>query len=483
MHEKRDGDLSRNDNGTAPAATVVQPGWMPGILLVLLAIVPVFLPDAALWLLRRVAPAGSGAPVAIGSGERILRWSLSLVPVAVILHHALYLLYSRHRQFPTARVAPRTSRVASLSDLKDLYFGGGSIGLKYVVPLILAGALCSTMAAALLDVTTYSSWIDSEWGKNVHRAAALGFVGAYLCVILLLTQRAFRQDVTTGVALWTAAMFVVGPFMAGVFALFWRAPAGSSVGADVVYLVAGMLPRQFAVIAQNLAQRLMQPSRQPAPHRNVPLTTVRGITPDIEERLSEEGIFDVTTLAYADPYMLLQSTSFDRRQIVNWIDEALLITVFPDHWQTIEKNGFTGAMDLGWAYASPDLELLAAEMKMHGSLLKGAAQRLFEDPQVQDLYAVYWDDSGHKARNGDRPPPAIGGGAGVEVQLQPLVFSMSRPLSEADLAALLGTIGSLPDVDRIEKLDADPAMWRVYVRTPMTGAVRERLKSMGLSVA
>jgi hypothetical protein len=456
---------------------------MSGILLVVVAIAPVFLPDAALWLLGRAAAAPDvGTPVA-AIGERALRWSLSLVPVAVILHHALYLLYFRHRQFPTEFPTQQIVRSApalfSLSELKQLYFGGGSIGLRYIVPLLLNGALCSMALAVLLDVRTFSSWLTPEWA-SLHRAASLGFVGAYLYVILLLTQRAFRQDVTTGVALWTAAMFVVGPVMAGVFALFWKAPAGSTVAADVVYLVAGMLPRQFAAIAQGLAQRLLPPSRQPAPVRSIPLTLVRGINAEVEERLSEEGIFDVATLAYADAYLLLQSTSFDRRQIVNWIDEALLITVFPDHWQTIQKNGFTGAMDLAWSCRRPSLAVLATELKMDPGLLRDAAIRLAQDPQVQDLYAVYWDVSNSEPRDEreeseapDRPDPG---------PLHPVVFTITNRAARPDIEAVLKTVHAFPGIERIEAVDSSPHMWRAYVRGTALDLVRDQLRGLGLSV-
>lgn len=263
------------------------------------------------------------------------------------------------------------------------------------------------MLAALLDLRTFSSWLSIDpkagWAHSLHRAVAFGFVGSYLYVILLLTQRAFRRDVTTGVALWIATMFVAGPLMAGVFALFWSAPSGaSSATVDVVYLVAGMLPRQFATLAQGFARRLLQPSAPSAPGRSIPLTTVRGINAEIEERLAEEGINDVATLAYADPYLLLRTTSFDRRQIVNWIDEAQLIMVFPEHWQTLEKNGFTGAMDVAWAHGHTTLGELAAELKIPKSVLEETAQRLYEDAQIH----ISTRSTGRLAKSRRRRPRA-----------------------------------------------------------------------------
>jgi hypothetical protein len=46
------------------------------------------------------------------------------------------------------------------------------------------------------------------------------------------------------------------------------------------------------------------------------LTLVRGITPEIEERLAEEAILDAAALAMANPHRLLRNTPFHERQIL-----------------------------------------------------------------------------------------------------------------------------------------------------------------------
>ncbi len=80
--------------------------------------------------------------------------------------------------------------------------------------------------------------------------------------------------------------------------------------------------------------------------RSVPIGQVRGIVPQVEDRLAEEGILDVSSLAMADPHRLLRNTNYDPRTILNWIDEALLILTLPKNWQDLEMEGITGAIDL-----------------------------------------------------------------------------------------------------------------------------------------
>ena len=84
------------------------------------------------------------------------------------------------------------------------------------------------------------------------------------------------------------------------------------------------------------------------PLRSLPLGYVGGITPEVEERLREEGIADVYALSMADPHRLLRNTPFNRMEILDWIDQAKLIRSLPDHWEKLMQVGIGGAMDLAW---------------------------------------------------------------------------------------------------------------------------------------
>ena len=101
---------------------------------------------------------------------------------------------------------------------------------------------------------------------------------------------------------------------------------------------------------------------------------------------------DCPVVAMADPYRLLRNTSFDKRQILRWIDGALLMVYLPEAYVSLERQGIIGAMSLAW-YAQPDrrasLEVVAAEAKLGLAMLSDTVQRLSEDRQLQQVQLLY----------------------------------------------------------------------------------------------
>ena len=253
--------------------------------------------------------------------------------------------------------------------------------------------------------TSAFQWLlgsKSDGSELILRGARFGFAGAYLYTLILLAQRGFRRDLTSGVAMWAAALFVLGPLAGALAALLVSGVvAGSPEGGfvrDAVFVFAGMLPREFSGYLQSSARRMLQPGATALALRTMPISMLRGATAAIEERLAEEGIEDVGSLAYASPFQLIRATSFDARQIVQWIDEALLISTVPEGWQELEKAGITGAIDLAWCHEhDASVTKLAGVTKIDEDLLKAIIQRLDEDAQVADLRCFYWSKEDEKA--------------------------------------------------------------------------------------
>jgi hypothetical protein len=368
------------------------------VLSIWLLVIPLFAPE----LQRHI-----GWPALAWSidGQTRLRWLLSLLPAAFIVNHALFLGLVRVRQIP----GPGAKSLVGLDDpllpssggSRDAYFGRASLLARYGVPAVMSILLCATALAALMRPADYwccLAWQQGTEWANLLRGARAGFAGAYIYVMLMLTQRTFRRDVTGGIALWSAAMFVLGPAIAAIVALIWSgdsaAPASNQWTRDAIYFVAGMAPRQFAAIIQRNARKWVAPETNATPTRVVPLGTIAGITSEIEERLGEEGITDANTLAMADPLLLLRSTSYDRRMIASWMDEALLITNLPDTWQKLQNLGIPGAIDLAWCFERDEtITMLAEQTGMPKVLLGSIVQRLFEDAQVRIVWTLYQVDS------------------------------------------------------------------------------------------
>ena len=180
-----------------------------------------------------------------------------------------------------------------------------------------------------------------------------------------------------------------------------------SEGGGVVLFFAGFAPRRVIAALEQAALQLLKVggANGVVESRLIPLGRVRGITAEIEERLSEEGVLDVNSLSTAEPVRLVRNTSFDMKQILNWIDEAILIVTLPKSWEAFEEEGISGAIDLCWYYSRtfddsgntlegdkipPEIKFLADKGKVSEPSLMSTIQRLYEDAQVQYSWALYY---------------------------------------------------------------------------------------------
>lgn len=237
--------------------------------------------------------------------------------------------------------------------------------------------------------------------------AKYGLAGAYIYALLYLGKRTFRSDITPGAANWVAVTMAAGPVLAGAVATFLRTKDAADVPLSYqsVLFFSGFAPRVVAEYVEGVVRRnYFGQGARPTSGRVVALTDVRGVGLEVHERLAEEGIDDATALAMADPLRLLRNTSFDKRQIVGWIDNAILVTTLPEGWRALEAQGISGAIDLAW-YCDPDepptanpaqdrpvgaaITRLADAARMDAGVLRDVCQRLWQDSQVRLLWVLY----------------------------------------------------------------------------------------------
>jgi hypothetical protein len=223
----------------------------------------------------------------------------------------------------------------------------------------------------------------------------LGAIGAYLSVVLDLGARAARHDISSGAALRAAATLVAGPIVATVAARTFGGTEALSGATNALYFLAGFAPRAAILAVEEVGARLWGKAAARPPGRTVPLQQVRGMLPPIVERLGEEGILDVSGLAMADPLKLQRNCNFDKRQILNWIDEALLIHLAPSAWERLVGAEVTGAIDLAWywdgdaARTAKGLEEVAGAADLAPEVLADMACRAYEDAQVRLIWVLY----------------------------------------------------------------------------------------------
>jgi hypothetical protein len=277
-----------------------------------------------------------------------IRWAGAAAAVPALLVLLQYVYLWAHKPAETEATKDNDeleSQSERAQKAVESSYGARTLFIRYGFPAIVLLVECLVLAFVLV----YPSWFLKLKDEVVY-GARFGAMGAYAWVIIELGRRSFRRDVTSGIALWSIVTLAIGPLLAAVLGLIWKKPASGASDAwqlAAVYFYAGFAPRKVLAAVTSAANQLL--SGGPTPHvetRTTPLTKLRGINPQIEERLAEEGVENVETLATVEPIRLLRDTPFDLRSILWWIDEALMMVYVPQRWQLLEEQGITGAIDL-----------------------------------------------------------------------------------------------------------------------------------------
>jgi len=370
-----------------------------------------------------------------GGCRNLTFYLLALIPAALIAQHAVYLAHMKNPFSNRGRTLAKidddflpsnfNNGLVQARQMSERYFGWSSLSFRFGLPAILILSVIGLFADPLYRASS-PEWI---WSREFLRGARYGAAGAYVYILLYLTRRNFRHDITSGAAVWAAVNLVLGALLGGVLGLLWRTQGDASgFSSAVVYFAAGLAPKHMASALEEAAKRLTRSpddKNQAPAARTKPLTSLRGITSTIAERLEEEGIEDVHGMAMADPTRLMRNTSFDQRQIAAWIDEAILMCSLPNQWEKLEAQGVTGAIDLAWYADADDMDAprteqpkgadlprtadlprsssagsgprtppaeffaLAGQAQIDPAVLWSSAQRLYWDGQVQLIWVLY----------------------------------------------------------------------------------------------
>lgn len=111
-----------------------------------------------------------------------------------------------------------------------------------------------------------------------------------------------------------------------------------------LYFLIGMFP---AWATQLIAARAREVFSTPeAGCEHLPLCLIDGIDDDVTDRLSEANVWDIQHLATSDPIDLTLRTQYPLDRILDWIDQAILVTYVRTDIAQFRTLGLRGAIDL-----------------------------------------------------------------------------------------------------------------------------------------
>jgi hypothetical protein len=180
-------------------------------------------------------------------------------------------------------------------------------------------------------------------------------VFAHTLVVLIhrIHSGALSSEFLLGAALRAALMMVIGfAFgLASPFELAADTEGGEMRTSELgilVYFVVGAFPSWGYEALRRKAREVLSPhSVEPS---SLSLAYVDGLDDPTIDRLSELGISSIQNLATTPPVDLTLKTLYPFRQVVDWIDQAILITYLREHILEARRLGIVRASDLRAVY-------------------------------------------------------------------------------------------------------------------------------------
>ena len=282
---------------------------------------------------------------------------------------------------------------------------------SYLYPTAIASVLAAT--GMVLIFTKYagdqtSSSELARLARLIPGAAVAGFAGAYIWSLYDLVDR-FRilnLPVSTLHLVWFRLL--LGP------ALGVCAQQLGILGNPVVVFMVMAFP--VASLTKWIQDQASQRAGIAAGATAPPLwELIQGLTPDVILRLGEAGVSNLTHLANQDPVNLMRRTNLDWRNVLDMMDQAYLATYIGDNISKWRAKGIRGSieaavlwcrLDRGDTASRSDAEAvtksLAADLGIDETAVKNLLRNLWEDPQVDLIWSLWFDRDATGQREKDR---------------------------------------------------------------------------------
>jgi hypothetical protein len=219
------------------------------------------------------------------------------------------------------------------------------------------------LAVPFLLVAVFSDVVNGirgvEWYEHVnphYKGAIQGLTfagyGVFVYTIVVMIHRIHAAALSSQFLLTTTlraiVMMTIG-FAVGETGLFVRTlpnPTGTQMEL-FMYFVIGVFPSWALEWLRKKARAILKPG---VVADNLSLEYVDGMNEVVIERFEELGISNVQQLATADPLTLTLRTFYPLSRVIDWIDQAILITYLRGNILSARELGIRGAIDMSGLY-------------------------------------------------------------------------------------------------------------------------------------
>lgn len=185
--------------------------------------------------------------------------------------------------------------------------------------------------------------------EEAIKGLVLAGYGAFFYLLVLLIYRvnatALSPKFLVTSTLRVSIALVLG-FLAGLAGLF--DVVSSETQRSLLFVLVGAFPSYAGASLQRKAREWF---KRPIPGTEpLPLELIDGIDDLIAERLGEMGISEIQHLSTTDPGDLSLRTLYPLERVIDWIDQAILITYLQEHIVEARQLAIRGAIDMKGTY-------------------------------------------------------------------------------------------------------------------------------------
>ncbi len=206
-----------------------------------------------------------------------------------------------------------------------------------------------TSTASAAETAPQGQATSSASGDG-RRGLVFAAYGSYVATLYILISRLDSSGLTglflVNSGLHAAIAMVLG-FMAGDFAIF----GSLTNNPNLLYFLLGMFPFWVVDFLKKKAVVAFQETPEPG-CENLALCLVDGLDDGTIDRLSESGIWNIQNLAAAVPMEVSARTLYPLDRVLDWIDQAILISFVRSRIVACRDLGIRGASQLASTYGS-----------------------------------------------------------------------------------------------------------------------------------
>ena len=174
-----------------------------------------------------------------------------------------------------------------------------------------------------------SNGLEKLLTESTLQTMFYSFLGAYVFSIYNVSRRYMTYDMAPGVYLQTTVLMITVIAIGYIVGLYLNqageVPLLPPAMIPILAFLIGYIPESGFRLLKVISSRYVQVDSR----RELNLGEVDGISIWHETRLRESGVDNVQNLAAMDIRQLLLTSRYSMPQVMNWVDQAILLTALP----------------------------------------------------------------------------------------------------------------------------------------------------------